>query len=72
MQVSGTNHDPGRRSTGFDAAEDESVGADLRPFGVIFCVLWMALLAFIFLTRRRQDALRLQVRDIEKMLDKKL
>jgi hypothetical protein len=53
------------RSTGFVAVDDgKGPAVELQVFGTLFVVVWTGLLAFVFLTRRRQRALRA---DIERL-----
>lgn len=59
---------PASRSTGF-VPGDEAISPEVRSFGAIFIVLWALLLALIFVTRRRQHALRGEVERLEAMVD---
>lgn len=56
------------RSTGFVPAA-EPVSAEVQTFGAVFIVLWMLLLAFLFMTRRRQRVLRAEVERLEAALN---
>ena len=58
---------PSSRSTGFVPAS-EAVSPEVRTFGAIFIVFWMLLLAFLFVTRRKQLALRTEVERLEAAL----
>ena len=56
--------------TGFDAVEGApGPSTELKTFGSIYVVVWLALMAFIFLARKRHDALRAKVEGIEKRLE---
>jgi hypothetical protein len=59
---------PSSRSTGFVPA-DEAISPEVRAFGGLFIVLWLLLLAFMFVTRRRQRALRGEVERLEALFD---
>lgn len=59
---------PSSRSTGFVPA-DEAISPEVRTFGAIFMVLWMLLLVSMFVTRRKQLALRRHVARLEGILD---
>jgi hypothetical protein len=58
---------PSSRSTGFLPA-DEAISPEVQTFGGIFIVFWMLLLAFMFVTRRKQRALRAEVERLEAAL----
>jgi hypothetical protein len=62
---------PSSRSTGF-VPVDEAISPEVRIFGAIFLVLWMLLLVSIFVTRRKQLALRGEVGRLEAILDSQL
>jgi hypothetical protein len=62
---------PSSRSTGFVAAND-TISLEVRTFGAIFIVFWMLLLAFLFVTRRKQRALRAELDRLEAALDPRL
>jgi len=55
---------PSSRSTGF-ALANEAISPEVRTFGAIFIVLWMLLLAFLLVTRRKQRVLRAEVERLE-------
>lgn len=59
---------PSTRSTGFDAV-NEAISPEVQAFGAIFIVLWMLLLALVFVTRRKQRILRAEVERLEAALD---
>ncbi|HKO92053.1 MAG TPA: hypothetical protein VJU61_12910 [Polyangiaceae bacterium] len=58
---------PSSRSTGFVAAT-EAISPEVRTFGAIFMVFWMLLLAFLFVLRRKQRVLRVEVERLEAAL----
>ena len=58
---------PSSRSTGFNPAS-EAISREVRTFGAIFSVFWLLLLAFVFVTRRRQRSLRAEVERLEAAL----
>jgi hypothetical protein len=60
---------PESRSTAFDAAENGESGDSLRPFGIVFGVLWLGMLVLLYVARRRQDALRAKVERVEATFD---
>ena len=62
---------PSSRSTGF-APANEAISPEVRSFGAIFIVLWMLLLAFMFVTRRKQRVLRAEVERLEAALGPEL
>jgi hypothetical protein len=62
---------PSSRSTGF-VPDDEAISPEVRTFGSIFIVLWALLLALVFVTRRRQRALRGEVERLEAMFDSRV
>lgn len=62
---------PSQRTTSFDAAENGETGEALRPFGVAFAVLWFGMLVFLFVARRRQEALGRHVERIEQLVREK-
>lgn len=51
---------PSSRSTGF-VPSNEAISPEVRAFGAAFIVVWLALLIFMFVTRRRQRRLRAEV-----------
>jgi hypothetical protein len=55
---------PSARSTGFMPV-NEAISPEVRTFGATFIVLWMLLLAFMFVTRRKQRVLRAEVERLE-------
>lgn len=58
------------RSTGFVAVADGKGPSEaLQVFGTLFVVVWTALLAFVFLTRRRQRALRADIERLTEALE---
>jgi hypothetical protein len=58
---------PSSRSTGF-APASEAISPEVRTFGAAFIVFWMLLLAFMFVTRRKQRLLRAEVERLEAAL----
>jgi hypothetical protein len=44
---------------------NEAISPEVRTFGATFIVLWMLLLAFMFVTRRKQRVLRAEVERLE-------
>ena len=58
---------PSSRSTGFVPA-NEAISPEVRTFGAAFIVFWMLLLAFMFVTRRKQRVLRAEVERLEAAL----
>ena len=58
---------PSSRSTGF-APVNEAISPEVRTFGATFIVFWMLLLAFIFITGRKQRVLRAEVERLEAAL----
>lgn len=60
---------PEQRSIAFDAAENGESGDSLKPFGLLFGLLWLGMLVLLYVARRRQDALRVKVERIEAALD---
>lgn len=58
---------PSSRSTGF-VPVDDAISPEVRTFGAIFIVFWMLLLAFLFVTRRKQRVLRAEVERLEAAL----
>jgi CcmD family protein len=65
MQMSSSA--PSSRSTGF-VPSDEAISPEVRAFGAAFIIFWMLLLAFLFVTRRKQRALRAEVERLEAAL----
>ena len=59
---------PTSRSTGF-VPVNEPVSPEVRAFGGVFIVLWLLLLAFLFVTRRKQRLLRAEVERLEAALE---
>jgi hypothetical protein len=62
---------PASRSTGFTPA-NEAISPEVRAFGAVFIVLWMLLLAFMFVARRKQRVLRAEVERLEAALGPEL
>ena len=62
---------PSSRSTGFVPA-NEAISPEVQTFGAILIALWMLLLAFMFVTRRKQCALRAEVERLEAALGPEL
>ena len=58
---------PSSRSTGFVPVND-AISPEVRTFGAAFAVFWMLLLAFLFVTRRKQRILRAEVERLEAAL----
>jgi hypothetical protein len=58
---------PSSRSTGFMPV-NEAISPEVRTFGATYIVLWMLLLAFMFVTRRKQRALRAELERLEAAL----
>jgi hypothetical protein len=58
---------PSSRATGFVPA-NEAISPEVRTFGAMFIVFWMLLLAFMFVTRRKQRGLRTEVERLEAAL----
>jgi hypothetical protein len=58
---------PSSRSTGFVPADD-AISPEVKTFGAIFIVFWLLLLAFLFVTRRKQRVLRAEVERLEAAL----
>lgn len=58
---------PSSRSTGFAPAND-AISPEVQVFGATFVVLWMLLLAMLFVTRRKQGVLRAEVERLEAAL----
>jgi hypothetical protein len=58
---------PSSRSTGFVPVNDP-ISPEVRSFGAIFIVLWLLLLAFVFVTRRKQRSFRAEVERLEAAL----
>jgi hypothetical protein len=58
---------PSSRSTGFTPV-NEAISPQVQTFGAIFIVFWMLLLAFMFITRRKQRLLRAEVERLEAAL----
>ena len=64
---------PSSRSTGFVATEDgKPISVEVRAFGAIFIVAWTLLLVFMFMTRRRQRALRGEIERLEAAVEPEL
>ncbi|MEY4547869.1 MAG: hypothetical protein RL685_4064 [Pseudomonadota bacterium] len=55
---------PSSRSTGFMPV-NEAISPEVRTFGATFIVFWMLLLAFMFVTRRKQRVLRAEIERLE-------
>jgi hypothetical protein len=62
---------PSSRSTGF-APTNEAISPEVRAFGATFIVFWLLLLAFMFVTRRKQRVLRAEVERLEAALGPEL
>lgn len=62
-----SSSEPASRSTGF-VPVNEAISPEVRAFGATFIVFWMLLLAFLFVTRRKQRALRAEVERLEAAL----
>jgi len=62
---------PSSRSTGF-APANEAISPEVRTFGAAFIVFWTLLLAFMFVTRRKQRILRAEVERLEAALGRGL
>lgn len=62
---------PSSRSTGF-APVNEAISPEVLIFGAAFIVFWMLLLAFMFVTRRKQRVLRAEVERLEAALGPEL
>ena len=58
---------PASRSTGF-VPVNEAISPEVRAFGATFIVFWMLLLAFMFVTRRKQRVLGAEVERLEAAL----
>lgn len=56
------------RATTFSAEDDSGPPASMKTFGVIFGILWLGMLALVFVTRRRQVRLRANIEATERML----
>lgn len=57
------------RATSFSAAEgDASPPTSMKVFGSIYVVLWLSMLALIYVARRRQRALKRQLEQAEALL----
>lgn len=63
-----SSSEPSSRSTGF-VPVSEAISPEVRTFGATFIVFWMLLLAFLFVTRRKQRALRAEVERLEAALE---
>ena len=62
---------PSSRSTGF-APVNEAISSEVLIFGATFIVFWMLLLAFMFVTRRKQRVLRAELERLEAALGPEL
>ena len=58
---------PSSRATGF-VPVNEAISPEVRTFGAIFIVFWLLLLAFVFVTRRKQRIFRAEVERLEAAL----
>ncbi len=58
----------GDRSTSFSANTDVETPASLKAFGGVYIVLWLGMLALVYLARRKQLALKSKLNDIETTL----
>lgn len=57
------------RATSFSAAEgDSSPPTSMKVFGSVYVVLWLGMLALIYLAHRRQQALKRQLERAEALL----
>jgi MYXO-CTERM domain-containing protein len=56
------------RSTTFSAVDDSGPPTSMKVFGVVFGVLWLGMLALVFLARRRQVRLRAHLDVAERAL----
>lgn len=56
------------RATSFAADADVATPASLKTFGAAYVVLWLGMLALVYLARRRQLALKAKLVDIEAAL----
>ncbi len=57
------------RATSFSAAEgDATPPTSMKVFGSIYIVLWLGMLAFIYLARRHQRMLKVQLQRAEALL----
>ena len=71
MSTSFQTSSPSSRATGFVPA-NEAISPEVRTFGAMFIVFWMLLLAFLFVTRRKQHVLRAEVERLDAALGPKL
>ena len=58
---------PSSRATGF-VPVNEAISPEVRTFGAIFIVFWLLLLAFVFVTRRKQRIFRAEIERLEAAL----
>jgi hypothetical protein len=58
---------PSSRATGFAPVHD-AISPEVRTFGALYIVFWTALLALVFVTQRKQRALRAEVDRLEAAL----
>lgn len=56
------------RVTSFSAVDDSGTPASLKTFGGAFIVLWLGMLALVYLTRRKQLALKVKLAQVESQL----
>lgn len=56
------------RSTTFSAADDSGPPTSMKVFGVVFGVLWLGMLGFVFVARRRQLRLKQTIASAERAL----
>jgi MYXO-CTERM domain-containing protein len=56
------------RATTFSAADDSGPPASMKTFGLIFGVLWLGMLALVFVARRRQLRLKATLSATERVL----
>lgn len=66
-----TSPSPSSRSTGFNPV-NEAISPEMQTFGAAYALLWMFLLGLIFMTRRKQRALRAEVERLEAALGPEL
>lgn len=59
------------RATSFAADTEVATPASLKTFGGAYVVLWLGMLALIYLARRRQLALKAKLFDIEVALSQR-
>jgi MYXO-CTERM domain-containing protein len=67
-QLQATEQAVSDRSVTFSAADDSGPPASMKTFGVVFGVLWLGMLALVFVARRRQVRLKQAVASAERAL----